>query len=100
MATPRRRRTAFPLWGYLVLNVVFLAAVVATWFASGWYAEQNTFQTVGVAPVLAVCWLAFLVASVFDAVFDRTARSSLSPTAPGEGEGSTASRESLRKIEG
>lgn len=67
------RKSLLPTWGYVVLNLVFLAVMVVLYQSSESYARSHQFYTAGLLPVLAICYISFTVVSIFDAVFDRAA---------------------------
>lgn len=84
--------------GYLLLNIVVLSTIVATYFASVYYGKANTFLSTGLFPVLATCYVAFLAVSIFDSFWEKNVpKRSDSPSA-NKGEARN-SREGTRKSE-
>lgn len=65
------KRRLVPWWGYVVINLVALLFLFLVYLAGESYAASYRASTAGIFPVLLTCYLAFLVVSVFDAIYDR-----------------------------
>lgn len=102
MLKKTERHQLLPGWGYVVLNLVFLAVMVAIYFFSNWYAARNTFFTSGLFPVLFICYVAFTFLCIFDGAFDRYLRrreQRQEKEIPTEDAPSSSSKENTSKIE-
>jgi len=99
----RGSRRLLPLWGYVLLNGVMAAVLVAVHLRSEHIAAEGKWATSGTVPVLLVCFLAFLFVSVFDYFFDRAtppsteAKPALPPERTERPASSGLSRETLKK---
>lgn len=71
MAKKRSRRSILPVWGYVLLNLVFAGMLAAFYLMSRADALRGKQELAGVFPVLCFCMLAFVAASIYDAIFDR-----------------------------
>ncbi|MCC5875055.1 MAG: hypothetical protein JJU11_02435 [Candidatus Sumerlaeia bacterium] len=65
------RRRLIPWWGYLVINAVALLFLVLVYQVGEAYAGSYRAHTAGILPVLATCYVAFVIVSCFDAIYDR-----------------------------
>lgn len=82
--------------GYLLLNGVGLAVLVAVYFASVYYGRAMTFISTGLFPILATCWIALLVASTFDYIWEKNVPRRTSSPLSRKGD-SRGSRDGTRK---
>lgn len=86
------RRRIVPVWGYVVINLVVLLFFAVLFAGAEWYAQSRNTTTAGVFPVLLVCYVSFLLVSIFDGVYDRIDVRRRSPVSSQE-----LSKESTRK---
>lgn len=69
------RKIRLPLWGYVLMNVLFLAVCVLTYQLSVYWAsiQKPETATMGMVPVLAVCYMSFTAVQIYDFLFDLNA---------------------------
>ncbi len=67
----RSKIQLLPIWAYVVSNLVFLALLVVVYYATQYYAAENKFINVALFPILLVAFLSVLIASGYDAFYDR-----------------------------
>ena len=67
-----QRRGRLPLWQYILMNIIVLAVLVGIYWATEVHAQKSVppVESIGFFPILLVCYVAFVVAQVFDGVFD------------------------------
>jgi len=67
----KRNKSRFPWWGYVAVNLTFLAFFVAVYWLSFAIGSKKDYAPVAVFPVLLVAYLAVTVACIYDALHDR-----------------------------
>lgn len=91
----------FPLWSHLALHAMVLLFLAVVFRVAVDYGERATFVSSGLLPILAVAYLAFAVASLYEIVLDRLpAPRADRPDAAGRPSSSSASRETTRRSRG
>lgn len=65
------RRRLIPWWGYLAINGVALLFMVLVYQVGEMYAGSYRAFSAGILPVLFTCYVAFVVVTIFDAIYDR-----------------------------
>jgi hypothetical protein len=74
MTPPPTTPHCFPLRGYLLINAIVWGLLVLVYIATrqAWFSNVSpAVMRPGVSPVLFLIGLAFLIASIFDYLFDR-----------------------------
>jgi hypothetical protein len=94
----RNHRPVLPIWGYILLNLLVLGTFYGIYKGSVMFAAANNFYSVGLFPILATCYIAFLFVSIVDAIYDRSSRREerKAPDAV-DSPPASASRETIRK---
>ena len=67
----KRHKMILPLWAYFLMNLLVLGVFYGIYWGAMVYSRANNFVIVGLVPILAVCYLAFLSFSVMDVLIDR-----------------------------
>lgn len=67
----QRPKMTLPLWAYLLMNLIVLGVFYGVYWGAMVYSRSNNFVIVGLVPILAVCYLAFLTVSIMDLLIDR-----------------------------